>query len=106
MDAIPTAGPWRRFTRAGTWLASSRRRIFRSLPLGHGRRHGILGIPWALALVSFGPPICRRFVGFPRYHFHLVGQLASRVYVFQSVLVARAFRICRFAVCVLLAPHA
>src|SRR6266404_984917 len=101
-----TVGPWNRLARARTWRASARGRIFRSLSLGDGRRHGILGVSWALALISFSPPVCRRYVGFPRHHFHLVGQLASRVHVLQSVLVARAFGICGFAVCFLLAPHA
>src|SRR5713101_903746 len=104
MDTLLSAGPWRRLTGPRTWFASARGRIFRSLPLSHGRRHGILGIPWTLAVISFGPPICRRIVGFPRYHFHLVGQLAPRVHVFQSFLVARAFGICGFAVCFFLAP--
>src|SRR5712671_1755582 len=106
MDPLFTDGPWRRLTRARTWFAGARGWIFRSLSLGHGRRHRVLGIPWALAVLSFGPPVCRRFVGFPRHCFHLVGQLASRVHVFQSVLVARALGVCRFAVCFLLAPYA
>src|SRR5258708_6856812 len=39
-----------------------------------------------------GPPLCRRTLGLHRHALDLVGQLAARLYVFQSLVVPCAFR--------------
>jgi len=85
-------------THAGVLLARAlgflrpSRRFLNSLPPHLGPRHRHLRFSRLATRFPSRTPIRPRALGAPRHHRHLVGQLAGRLHVLQSFLVARAFR--------------
>src|SRR5712692_5105896 len=78
------------FSRA-RWVPPLPPTVFPPLPHHHGARYCILWISWLASVLPLGAPICRRTLGASCHALHLVGQLAPRLHVFQSLVVPRAF---------------
>src|SRR5439155_17821437 len=80
--------------------------FFGSVPPHDGSRHCVLRVSRLTDVLSPGLRLCGRALGAPSYLCHLVGQFIAGLYVFQSLMVARAFRLCGRAIPVLLAQDA